>query len=540
MSLPHAILFQHQNFAGAHRHVFAPEESLGHPDDNFINNRVSSIVVLTGNWEFFREDGFSGRYSGNPILGPGRYTGVGVAGITADTISSLKPTDADATISGIDVRSHIIVFTNSGFRGSHRHVFAPIEFLGSREEVPRNSISSLVILNGHWEFFREDGFSGRYPGHPILRSGALKNVEAVGIDDNSISSLRPTSAEPTVSTTSRTMMHGPELILFRHRDLRGPHQHVPVAADVVDILGGPLSFVILNGNRQWGFFRDSDFSRPFLEERNLTLAGNTREMHSPILLGPGLYRDRDEVGIGHILSLRSDPFFWLERRPDDSTFEEEAHVSIFISWTGRLEQDTVNYTLNGNQRHLTDLSVFLPSESAAIDELDLGVGVHRFEIVGKQGGLFLDHRTRTRSHKIQVVVTHPGGDGGGGGGGPTVSTAKLTVRYRVVFDGPPTVPAPTGTTTFTGQLITPSGEPGGEESFQQDDDWTAVTIGPNQAAGIADVSKVGLRLGTWRITASEPLWVASCDVNLQAGVNDFVNLQRRENGCTRGNSFPGG
>ena len=87
--MPHVILFEHANFHGAHKHVFGPEPNLNAGDDNFFNDRVSSIVVLEGTWAFFRNANFNGRYA--RTLGPGLYPNVGNVDIQNDDMSSLQP-----------------------------------------------------------------------------------------------------------------------------------------------------------------------------------------------------------------------------------------------------------------------------------------------------------------------------------------------------------------------------------------------------------------------------------------------------------------
>jgi hypothetical protein len=59
--MPEAVLFENINFHGAHKHVFGPEPHLDAADDNFFNDRVSSIVILDGAWAFYRNPAFDGR-----------------------------------------------------------------------------------------------------------------------------------------------------------------------------------------------------------------------------------------------------------------------------------------------------------------------------------------------------------------------------------------------------------------------------------------------------------------------------------------------
>src|SRR5262249_2555355 len=63
----HVVLFENANFHGAHKHVFGKEPNLNSPDDNFFNDRVSSVVVLSSVWAFYKNANFDGKYP--PLLG---------------------------------------------------------------------------------------------------------------------------------------------------------------------------------------------------------------------------------------------------------------------------------------------------------------------------------------------------------------------------------------------------------------------------------------------------------------------------------------
>ncbi len=82
------ILFEHINFRGAHKHVFWPEPNLAAPDDDFFNDTTSSIVVIEGQWAFYRDINFQFL---DGTLGPGIYPWVEAVGIKNDDISSLQP-----------------------------------------------------------------------------------------------------------------------------------------------------------------------------------------------------------------------------------------------------------------------------------------------------------------------------------------------------------------------------------------------------------------------------------------------------------------
>lgn len=82
------VLFEHINFHGAHKHIFRSEPNLAAGDDNFFNDRVSSFVVVSGIWQFFRDINFTGPAS--HTFGPGLYNWVENAGIPNDSISSIR------------------------------------------------------------------------------------------------------------------------------------------------------------------------------------------------------------------------------------------------------------------------------------------------------------------------------------------------------------------------------------------------------------------------------------------------------------------
>ena len=78
----------------------------------------------------------------------------------------------------------VIVFDGNDFTGDHTHVVGDMRRLGKWE----NSISSLFILSGTWEFFDDDDFTGTKMGP--LGPGAYPRVTEKGLKDNSISSIR--------------------------------------------------------------------------------------------------------------------------------------------------------------------------------------------------------------------------------------------------------------------------------------------------------------------------------------------------------------
>ena len=78
----------------------------------------------------------------------------------------------------------IVAFDNEGLLGDHIHIFGTVPDLGKWN----NSISSMVILSGRWEFFDEENFKGTKMTE--LGPGTYLHVKDHGMKDNSISSIR--------------------------------------------------------------------------------------------------------------------------------------------------------------------------------------------------------------------------------------------------------------------------------------------------------------------------------------------------------------
>jgi Beta/Gamma crystallin len=85
---------------------------------------------------------------------------------------------------GAGTMPQIIAYDNEEFLGDHMHIFGDMRDLGKWG----NSISSLVILSGTWEFFDDEDFKGTSLG--TLGPGLYADVAGKGLKNNSISSVR--------------------------------------------------------------------------------------------------------------------------------------------------------------------------------------------------------------------------------------------------------------------------------------------------------------------------------------------------------------
>jgi len=85
--------------------------------------------------------------------------------------------------------AHVILFENANFHGAHKHLFQTENNLNASDDNWFNDkVSSFVILEGRWQFFRDSNFGG--PASTILGVGKYNWVEAFGIPNDSISSVK--------------------------------------------------------------------------------------------------------------------------------------------------------------------------------------------------------------------------------------------------------------------------------------------------------------------------------------------------------------
>ncbi len=103
-------LFEHVNFRRNHAHLFEAQTDL----DSSVDFAVitSSLVVELGNWSFYSDTEFDGSYPDQPVVGPGIYPATTDIGIANDSIVSLQPVSAVATVSNA-VDNHVILFAIS-------------------------------------------------------------------------------------------------------------------------------------------------------------------------------------------------------------------------------------------------------------------------------------------------------------------------------------------------------------------------------------------------------------------------------------------
>ncbi|MEA2820714.1 MAG: hypothetical protein QOJ86_2718 [Bradyrhizobium sp.] len=84
--------------------------------------------------------------------------------------------------------AHVILFQHRNFHGAHKHVFVEETNLNASDDDSFNDkVSSFVILDGFWTFWRDIHFKGS-KSQP-LGPGEYKWVGDVGIQNDTVSSL---------------------------------------------------------------------------------------------------------------------------------------------------------------------------------------------------------------------------------------------------------------------------------------------------------------------------------------------------------------
>lgn len=81
--IPEVVIYEHIDFGGANERTNLNYYFVG----SFWNDKISSIVVVSGIWEFYEHWHYEGR---KWVLGPGYYRWVVDAGIPNDIISSFR------------------------------------------------------------------------------------------------------------------------------------------------------------------------------------------------------------------------------------------------------------------------------------------------------------------------------------------------------------------------------------------------------------------------------------------------------------------
>lgn len=234
------IIYEHIHFNGEHRHIYTNSQfSLF-----TFNQKISSIEILDGEYEFYDQTNFTGAVL---KLGKGSYPNLVERGWN-DRISSVK------RISSKNVSTRgMILYADKDFKGAHKHIMQHTSQLS--DDGWNDRVSSIQIVSGQWRIFTDAGFSGN---SVLLGPGVYPNASAIGLGDNTISSIRLVNelAQGPVSE---------EMIVFDAHSFSGDHFHL-VASGIRNLSNYGwndriLSLIVLRG-ADWMLFRDRDWTGP--------------------------------------------------------------------------------------------------------------------------------------------------------------------------------------------------------------------------------------------------------------------------------------
>lgn len=83
---------------------------------------------------------------------------------------------------------HLIVFSERGLQGRHWHIFQDVPHIGDVSFTWDDNISSIVVLAGRWQFFRDRNY--HVPVGEPLEAGVYPTINDVGIPNDAISSIK--------------------------------------------------------------------------------------------------------------------------------------------------------------------------------------------------------------------------------------------------------------------------------------------------------------------------------------------------------------
>ena len=240
------ILYEHIDFRGRHKHIIGRNEPDLHRDG--WGDRVSSIQVLAGRWEFCQHVNYGGR---RVTLSPGSYRWVEDVNIRNDTLSSLRRV---APAVGLEGTTGLIVYQHFHFKGAHKHIIARDE-TNLHADGWGDRISSFQIIAGRWRFCQHANYRGR---RIVCGPGNYRWVEDVGISNDAMSSISR-DLPPRVVNPMPTI----ETVLYEHIDFGGDHKHMINHGQInlhTDGWGDKVSsFQIISGIR-WTFHEHVNYA----------------------------------------------------------------------------------------------------------------------------------------------------------------------------------------------------------------------------------------------------------------------------------------
>ena len=178
---PQIVLYDGPNFTGEQRVIYNDVSNLNRER---FNDRVESMVVISGTWEVCADVNYRGRCQ---TLNPGSYGDLSSMGLQ-DTISSIELV-GDAGTPGITL------YENTDFQGNSLALNASVNNL-----IPRgfnDAASSVQISAGTWKVCADVNYRGNCQ---TLNPGTYSNLSTLGLQDT-ISSVELVGAAETAGVT---------------------------------------------------------------------------------------------------------------------------------------------------------------------------------------------------------------------------------------------------------------------------------------------------------------------------------------------------
>ncbi len=193
-----------------------------------FNDKVSSVVVRSGNWQLCSDSGFRGQCI---TLSPGSYASMRSFGMN-DRISSIRPIDDGGSSGGDNSwgggwgggNEAVVLYehANYGGKGVNSLGNANFESLSFNDKV-----SSIIIRSGRWEFCTDKDYRGRCT---TLGPGRYGNLSDMGLND-ALSSFRPSGGTPSYGGRPNSTSWGgddgsaPEISLSANRSGRATYRN---------------------------------------------------------------------------------------------------------------------------------------------------------------------------------------------------------------------------------------------------------------------------------------------------------------------------
>jgi len=175
------VFFELPDFNGRR---YGVNDSVSNMSSGGFNDRASSVVVRSGNWQLCTDAYFRGRCV---TLNPGEYRNLGQVGL-ANQISSARQlggSPGGGWSGGGAPGASVTLYEDTQFGGRSFGVSGDVPNLGRTDFNDR--ARSIFVEGGTWELCRDDGYRGGCqtfgPGrHPDLGplAGAVSSIRRVG------------------------------------------------------------------------------------------------------------------------------------------------------------------------------------------------------------------------------------------------------------------------------------------------------------------------------------------------------------------------